>query len=113
VLSHDERGKVVSGSLETLAEAVDRGSEVKIGIRDLCSDLGAGPARGSDRVRQSHELLLQSNPIALPDDLELLPRPCLKSDRRVSDEQMPVRGATEGNHGMPHARYPAMLGFKP
>jgi hypothetical protein len=44
VLSHDEQGNVVSGSLETLVEAVDRGSEVKIGIRDLCSDLGEGPA---------------------------------------------------------------------
>ncbi len=44
VLSHDERGKVVSGSLGDLAAAVDEGRELKIGVRGLCQDLGKGPA---------------------------------------------------------------------
>lgn len=43
VLSHDEQGTVLSGSLDALVEAVNRGSEVKVGIRNLCRDLGDGP----------------------------------------------------------------------
>ena len=40
VLSHDEEGQVVSGSLDALTDAVNQGSEVKLGIRGLCDDLG-------------------------------------------------------------------------
>lgn len=40
VLSHTSEGQVISGSLETLIEAFSGGSEIKVAIRGLCSDLG-------------------------------------------------------------------------
>ncbi len=53
VLAHTEQGEVVSGSLAALTEAVDAGCEVKVGIRDLCADLGEGP---------SHEVFVHLGP---------------------------------------------------
>jgi hypothetical protein len=44
VLSHDEKGRVLSGSLDDLVAAVNAGREIKVGIRGLCQDLGDGPA---------------------------------------------------------------------
>ncbi len=43
MLAHDEDGRVISGSLADLIAAVNAGREVKVGIRGLCADLGAGP----------------------------------------------------------------------
>lgn len=42
VLAHDEQGRVVSGSLDALTDAVSQGCEVKLGIGGLCDDLGDG-----------------------------------------------------------------------
>jgi len=42
-LAHDNRGQVVSGSLDDLIAAVNEGREIKVGIRGLCDDLGDGP----------------------------------------------------------------------
>jgi hypothetical protein len=39
VLSHDERGEVIDGSLEALADAFRAGCSVKVAVRDLCRDL--------------------------------------------------------------------------
>ena len=43
VLAHDKDGEVLSGSLEALTEAFSAGSEVKVGIGGLCSDLSREP----------------------------------------------------------------------
>ena len=43
VLAHDDRGQVMSGSLDDLVAAVNQGREVKVAIQGLCDDLGAGP----------------------------------------------------------------------
>ena len=45
VLSHDERGQMLSGSLDDLTAAAHQGREIKVGIRGLCQDLGDGPAQ--------------------------------------------------------------------
>jgi hypothetical protein len=58
VLSHTERGDVVSGSIDTLAEAFTRGQEVKVGIRGLCGDLAAGTRAPGNDVR-AHEVFVQ------------------------------------------------------
>jgi len=39
VLSHDDRGEAVSGSLEALIDAFRAGCSVKVGVRDLCREL--------------------------------------------------------------------------
>lgn len=44
VLAHDDQGRVTSGSLDDLVAAVNAGREIKIAVRDLCRDLGPGPA---------------------------------------------------------------------
>ena len=41
VLSHSANGEVVSGSLDELVEAFSSGSAIKLGIGNLCADLGA------------------------------------------------------------------------
>ena len=51
VLAHDAGGKVLSGSVDALARAFDRGREVKAGIGGLCADLGDGP---------EHEVFVQA-----------------------------------------------------
>ncbi len=40
VFSHESDGSVLGGTIEQLADAVAGGAEVKVAIRDLCSDLG-------------------------------------------------------------------------
>ncbi len=40
LLSHDENGNVIEGSWEALAGAQQSGKEFKVGIRNLCGDLG-------------------------------------------------------------------------
>lgn len=57
VLSHTSRGEVISGSPETLEEAFARGCEVKVGIRNLCSDLVM-----ADGEHIEHELFIQLGP---------------------------------------------------
>jgi hypothetical protein len=39
----DASGKPVGGSIDAIEEAQIRGRELKVGIRDLCADLGEGP----------------------------------------------------------------------
>lgn len=41
VFSHSTDGKPVSGSFEELTEAFAQGSEIKVGIKGLCADLGS------------------------------------------------------------------------
>ena len=53
VLSHSEKGELVSGSFSELTDAFSNGAEVKIGIADACADLGSGPA---------HELFVHTGP---------------------------------------------------
>lgn len=56
VLSHDESGGILSGSLSALTSAVAEGREVKVGIRGLCGDLALdGDALG-------HEVFVQIGP---------------------------------------------------
>jgi len=43
VYAHDEKGLPTEGSLDNLVEAFAQGAEVKIGIRNLCNDLGQTP----------------------------------------------------------------------
>jgi hypothetical protein len=41
LLAHDDSGGVLSGSIDALSAAFEAGAEVKVGIRNLCHDLGA------------------------------------------------------------------------
>lgn len=43
VLAHDEAGQVTGGCFTDLQAAQAQGREIKVGVRDLCVDLGAGP----------------------------------------------------------------------
>ena len=54
VLSHAADGKVLSGSIDLLAEEFSRGREVKVGIRGLCADLAADGAPTAE-----HEVFVQ------------------------------------------------------
>ena len=54
VLEHTADGSVLSGSVDALAEAFDRGAEIKVGIRGLCSDLAEDPSSAID-----HEVFIQ------------------------------------------------------
>ncbi len=56
VLNHGPRGEVRSGSVQTLAEEVARGKEVKVAIRGLCSDLAKDPQQALD-----HEAFIHTN----------------------------------------------------
>ena len=42
VYTHDADGNPLGGSIEELLDAIDRGAELKLGIRNLCSDLCGG-----------------------------------------------------------------------
>jgi len=55
LLAHDAEGSVLAGSVEALADAFTRGAELKVGVRDLCTDLAgdAGP---------THEVFIQAGP---------------------------------------------------
>ncbi len=54
VLSHTANGRVVSGSVQALVKEFSQGREVKVGIRELCADLLADPARALE-----HEVFVQ------------------------------------------------------
>jgi len=54
VLEHTADGSVLSGSVDALAEAFDRGAEIKVGIRGLCSDLAEDSSSAID-----HEVFIQ------------------------------------------------------
>jgi len=43
LLAHDAEGKVERGSIDAIEEAQIAGREIKVGIRGLAADLGAGP----------------------------------------------------------------------
>jgi hypothetical protein len=55
VLSHDDQGHVVSGSLDALVDAFSSGCAVKIAVRDLCSDIPAGMETVSE-----HEVFVET-----------------------------------------------------
>lgn len=55
VLSHDSEGRVVAGSLDDLIAAFCAGAEIKVGLSDLCADLG-----GPDAL--THELFVHAGP---------------------------------------------------
>ena len=57
LLSHSSSGEVYAGSVDLLAEAFEKGRDVKIGIKGLCSDLGNGDGHAMD-----HELFIQLGP---------------------------------------------------
>jgi hypothetical protein len=44
LLASDADGRVIRGSLDAIEEAQINGREIKVGIAELCADLGAGPA---------------------------------------------------------------------
>lgn len=56
VLSHDESGEVIFGSIEELADAFSLGSEIKIGVHGLCGDMGG------DGQILDHEVFVQAGP---------------------------------------------------
>lgn len=43
VLSHTHDGSVLSGSINALSKAFNRGAEIKVGVRGLCGDLAENP----------------------------------------------------------------------
>ena len=55
VFSHDEQGRVISGSLKELISAFTRGCEVKVGISGLCRGLAENPGKAIP-----HELFIQT-----------------------------------------------------
>ncbi len=55
VLAHHPDGSVIGGSLDALVEAFTQGSEVKVAIRGLCSDLADDPSQTAD-----HEVFTQT-----------------------------------------------------
>jgi hypothetical protein len=62
VLHHSASGDVISGSLERLGEAFVAGREIKVGIRNLCGDLGG----------LSHEVFVQTGPAYYYSERKLL-----------------------------------------
>lgn len=52
VLAHDSDGKVLSGSVQTLADRFSAGCEVKVAIRGLCADLSENSS--------DHEIFVQT-----------------------------------------------------
>jgi hypothetical protein len=57
VLAHDAAGRVQSGSIDLLAGAFEAGAEVKVAIRNLCTDLAAEPTSLVE-----HEVFIQVGP---------------------------------------------------
>lgn len=55
VLSHRSDGQVLSGSLSALVDALARGCEVKVGVRDLCAGLA-----GDSPQELAHEVFIQT-----------------------------------------------------
>jgi hypothetical protein len=54
VLNHTESGEVASGSIKELVDAFSSGCTVKIGVRNLCADIG-----DSQNVEPEHEVFVQ------------------------------------------------------
>jgi hypothetical protein len=54
VYTHDENGQAISGSLEALEKAFERGMEVKAGIKGLCNDLNK-----NKEEYMEHEVFIQ------------------------------------------------------
>ena len=55
VLAHEADGSVVSGSLDALNDALSNGTEVKVALRGLCSELAENPDKAID-----HEVFIQA-----------------------------------------------------
>jgi len=58
LLAHEADGSVIRGSLEALRDAFRAGKSLKVGVQDLCADLG--PA---GRTRLRHEVFVEMGPI--------------------------------------------------
>lgn len=58
VFSNAEDGTVLTGSLDALAEAFVKGNEVKVGIKDLCSEFSE-----NDANLREHEVFIQAGPL--------------------------------------------------
>jgi hypothetical protein len=56
VLAHDKDGIVTSGSIESLEKAFVDGSEIKVGIENLCTDLSKDASSAP-----KHEVFIQLN----------------------------------------------------
>ena len=56
MLAHEADGRVQSGDVETLADAVNQGCEVKVAIRGLCDDLAG------DEPAIDHEVFVPTGP---------------------------------------------------
>ena len=67
VLAHDSHGRVNQGSVRALADACNRGSEVKVAIGGLCSDLGGDPQQA-----MQHETLVHMGACYFYTDRQLL-----------------------------------------
>ena len=65
VLAHDADGRVQSGDVETLADAVNEGCEVKVAIRGLCDDLA------DDEPAIDHEVFVPTGPCYYPTETKL------------------------------------------
>lgn len=50
VLSHDADGRVLSGSMDALAQAQARGCSIKVGVAGLCDDLAHGDGAAAHEV---------------------------------------------------------------
>lgn len=59
MFSTDENGETVSGSLDELMNAFSRGSEIKVGVRNLCSELGGGEKSKNEGFLQN-EIFVQT-----------------------------------------------------
>ncbi len=53
VYAHDEKGKPLKGNVEALEDAFQNGREIKVAIRDLCSDL-----TGAENEKLPHEVFV-------------------------------------------------------
>ena len=54
VLAHADDGSVLSGGLDALSDAFNRGAEIKVGIRGLCGDLAQDPTAAVE-----HEVFIE------------------------------------------------------
>lgn len=66
VLSHTSDGEVVAGSIDDLQEAFANGYDVKVAIRNLCSDMTEDPESAMD-----HEVFIQLGPGYYYTDMKL------------------------------------------
>jgi len=57
LLSHTAEGEILSGTADALGEALEKGRELKVGIRGICADLADNPGQAMD-----HEVFIRLIP---------------------------------------------------